>query len=397
MEIYNRFSIFTYTGSSPLNLISKDPSISSDPIKNTQWENMIQSVDSIYASQSSDNTIPVFWTTRSTTVDNFGRLRYVPNNLSSLTSLTPRSSYYVVMRDTSALPLRIPSNGDVLSGFADNLQLPLVDPNSIQDTILQNDFKHDFKPVITNLRPAETYQYEWKVVSSNWPIAANAISGTIKPASSTGIINSSIAFCPSTGNCSNFMLPYDLPAECSLEILEKPYVTLKLSVKNDSGGPESLSDQFTIICDDCLPRPKITLSSITPSNVVESDADDADTPSLRFKLEFDNLELNKEYFYSINTIYSEWPIVFSTPISGSFSAKSPTNNPIFGTLFFCPTTGLCAPNGDNIPNYDVPNYPKFLTSDFVHNIVLQASLSGNSLCYDNEFDSNLLSISYKRS
>lgn len=398
MDINNRFSIVTYTGSESLNLMTKDTDISNNPIKNDQWEILMQNVDSIYDSQSINGNIPIFWTTRSTTADNFGRFKYIPNPLSSLTSLQPRRAYYFVLRDTSSLPIKIPFRGNVISGFSDNDQLPLVDPNSILDTSITSSFKYNFKPVITNLRPSETYTYSWQVVSSNWPVAANALSGTIKPASSTGVINSTIAFCPSTGDCSNFMLPYIMPADCTLEKLENPYVTLKLSVRSlDNSDKESLSDEFTIICDNCLPKPKITLTSFGASNIVESDDDNAPNASYRFRLDFQNLEKDQNYTYSINTIYSEWPIVFSTPTSGSFEAKSSRASPVFGTLFFCPTTGLCPPNNDNIPDYTVPTYPKFLTSDFIHNIILQASLSGTSSCYDNVVYSDLIPITYKRS
>lgn len=406
MEINNRFAIITYVGSNPLNLMVKDASISGNPIKNDQWDKMIQAVDSIYASQvvggDRANTVPVFWTERASTVDRFGNVsfRYIPSPDSTLRSLDSKSSYYFILRDISSIPVRIPSNGSIVLGYSSDDDLPLVSP-SLPDNTLKESFKYEFRPTIVNLKPFETYTYSWEVVSSNWPVAVNSRTGILKPASTTGTINASLSFCPSTGNCSTSMLPYTLPEECSLERLDNPYITLKLSIKTSSVGGslrESLSDQFTVTCDDCLPKPKISIENTTPLDIVEDPADEAPNPSFNFKLNFANLEVGQEYNYTINTVYSEWPIVFSTPPTGSFVAKSNSAVPIFGRLFFCPTTGLCPPNNTTIPQYTIPNYPKFLTDDIIYNIILQASLTRNSQCDTASiFESEPITITYKRS
>lgn len=403
MEINNRFAIITYVGSEPLNLMAKDASISGNPIKTEQWDKMIQAIDSIYASQivggNRANTVPVFWTERASTVDSFGNtsFSYISSPDSTLRSLSSKSSYYFILRDISSVPIKIPSNGSIVLGYSSDDDLPLVFP-SLPDTILKESFKYEFKPSIINLKPFESYSYSWEVISSNWPVAINSRTGILRPASNTGTINTALSFCPSTGDCSESMLSYTLPAECSIEDLENPYVTLRLSVKTLSDGntlKESLSDQFTVTCDDCLPKPKISITSIGSNDIVESTDDDAPNPSYRFLLEFENLKNEENYTYSINTVYSEWPIVFSSATSGSFDARQ-SQAPIFGTIFFCPTTGLCIPNNDTIPPYTVPNYPKFLTGDLLYNIVLQASLSGTNSCDSSVFYSDLRPITYKR-
>jgi len=395
MDIHNKFSIITYVGSDPLDLMVKNPSISNNPTKSEQWDRLIQAVDTIYSSQEIGGSIPVFWTIRSSIVDRFGNtsFRYIPSPDSTLRFLSSRSAYYIILRDVSQTPIKIPLNGATILGYSDNEDLPLVSP-SIADIEISDSFRYDFKPQIINLKPYENYVYSWEVVSSNWPVATNALSGILKPASPTGTINSTIAFCPNTGDCSNTMLDYTLPETCSLENLQDPYVTLKLSIKN-SLEIESLSDQFTITCKDCLPKPKVFIEKMTEENVIE-DPESNETPFFDFKLSFSNLELNQSYAYSINTVYSEWPIVFSSPISDSFTAKTSSSNPIYGRLFFCPSTGLCIPNNNNIPSYTIPNYPKFLTSDFLHNIVLQASINYSGVCSSDTFNSDLLHITYKR-
>lgn len=401
MIIDKKFSIITYAGSKPLNLMAKDTEIANDTIKNNEWDKFIQSIDSIYASQNINDSIPLFWTRRFAVNDQFGNTsyRYEPHPDSSLKKLDSRSAYYCILRDGSLAPIKIPAHGPLVLGYTDTSDLPFVFPQ-LEDVVLdETSFKYSFKSQIINLKPYETYNYSWKVISSNWPVATNTISGVLKPASPTGTINSAMAFCPTTGICSDKTLTYTLPSECSLETRDNPYITLQLSIVTSSASivAESLSDPFTITCNDCLPKPKIAIESLSDRNVVESDAADADTPYFDFKLNFSNLEVEQEYSYNINTVYSEWPIVFSSPVSGSFVVKSSSPSPIFGKLFFCPATGLCAPNDDNIPNYSIPNYPKFLTSDFVHNIILQASLSYTSDCNNSIFNSDLITITYKKS
>lgn len=403
MIIDKKFTLITYVGSKPLNLMTKDSEIAADPVKNNEWDRLMQSIDTIYASQNIDDSIPIFWTRRFSINDRFGNVsyRYAAHPESTLKQLDSKIAYYCILRDTSFAPIKIPVHGTLVLGYSDDTDLPYVSPSLEDATLDKESFKYSFKPQIVNLKPYETYNYEWKVISSNWPVATNAISGVLKPASPTGTINSTIAFCPTTGTCSDKTLNYTLPAECSLETLDNPYITLQLSItsitSSSSIPAESLSDPFTITCDDCLPKPKISIESISDTNVVEPDSDDATTPYFDFKLNFNNLEIDQEYSYSINTVYSEWPIVFSSPTSGSFVVRSSNPHPIFGKLFFCPATGLCIPNSGSIPDYTLPNYPKFLTSDFVHNIILQASLTYTNNCNNSIFNSDLTTITYKKS
>jgi hypothetical protein len=399
MIIDKKFSLITYAGSKPLNLMAKDTEIANDTTKNNEWDKFIQSIDTIYASQSINNTIPVFWTRRFSVNDRFGNIlfRYEPHPESSLKQLDSKSAYYCILRDSSSAPVKIPSHGPLVLGYSDASDLPYVFPPLEDVTLDKTSFKYSFKPQIINLKQYENYTYSWKVVSSNWPVAANALSGTLKPASATGTINSIISFCPTTGECSDNILQYSLPSECSLESLDNPYVTLQLSVKPESTLIESLSDQFTITCNDCLPKPRINIESISENNIVEDPSDSAPAPFYDFRLNFNNLEINQTYNYSIDTLYSEWPIVFSSPISGSFTVNSLPAPFIYGKIFFCPTTGLCVPNGTTIPSYVVPNYPKFLTSDINHNITLRASLSYTNDCGSAVYYSDLNTITYKRS
>lgn len=399
MIIDKKFSIITYAGSRPLNLMAKDADIANNPVKNNQWDKMIQAIDTIYAAQASDNTIPVFWTSRNSRLDSFGNTyyEYTPNIRSTLTQLNSKSSYYIILRDSSLVPLSIPSHGGLILGYSDAQDLPSVSP-ALEDVTLNKDsFEYIFKPRLVNLKPFESYNYSWKVIAGNWPVVANTLSGVLKPASNTGTINSSMTFCPTTGECSTNILSYSLPASCSLEQNKNPFITLQLSVKTET-GPESLGDPFTITCDDCLPRPRVSISGIDNNLVVEPTNDTSATPSYSFRLLFNNLSLDTEYSYEIETLKADWPIVYVSPVSGSFVNKSINSLPIDGKFYFCPTTGLCPPNNTTIPNYSIPPYPKFLTSEAEYNVYIRASLSGDATCGSSpNIYSDIHTIRYKKS
>ena len=281
MIIDKKFSIFTYAGSLPLNLMSKDTNIANNPIKNNEWDKMIQAVDTIYGTQLPNNTIPVFWTRRLSIADSFGNIsyKYAPHPDSTLKTLDSKGSYYIILRDSSLTPLKIPSHGGLVLGYGDTEDLPLVAP-PLSDVVLTKDsFEYSFKPRITNLKPYTNYSYSWKVLAGNWSVVASPLSGTLKPATATGTINSTIAFCPTTGSCSDKMLPYSLPANCSLEQTKDPFITLQLSIKSDATETEALSDPFTLTCDDCLPRARVNISGIGSTTIIEPTDDNSPVPS----------------------------------------------------------------------------------------------------------------------
>lgn len=396
MIIDKKFSIVIYAGSKPLNLMQRDAEIAQNVNKSNEWDQLMQAVDSIHATQANDESIPAFWTTRFAIVDKFGNTsyRYAPNQSSTLKRLEAKSAYYIILRDSSLAPVKIPSHGPLVLGFGDAEDLPYVFPTILDKTLKEESYKYTIKPQIVNLRPYETYKYQWKVVSSNWPVVASPASGELKPASPTGTINASLFFCPTTGICSDFTLPYTLPDEGTIEKLENPYATLQLSIQASSfDGAESLSDQFTIICDDCLPKPRISISGVGAPYVVEQDSDDAPIPSYSFDINFSNLEIGQIYNYSIAAIKNQWPIYFITPVSGSFLVKDDTIDPIKNTIYFCPTTGLCLPNGSSIPSYNIPTYPKFLSDEDIfttYETILQVTL-------EDTYISDPFTIRYKRS
>lgn len=397
MIINSQFFITYYTGREPLKLTEVPASLATGSPLRVEYDRFIQSIDTIYGSQKLDGTIPKFWTQRTQIVDALGNAQYyyTPHPDSDLTQLDSKSAYYFIVRDDSNIPLRIPAIGGLLLGFTDARILPSISEETIPDKELTSTHRYSFSPVINNLQPYEEYKYEFKTISSNWPIAINAISGIIKPATPTASINASIGFCPTTGNCDTNVMPYELPAVCSLSSSNNKNITMQLSISPLSyEGTEVLSDQFTIECKDCLPKPTVSIISSASTDVRPSDDDNAEIPNFPFSLGFSNLQTEKNYTYTIDIVYAEWPVILAVPNSGTVRLRSSTDTPsIRGKVVFCPTTGLCPPNQNGVPEYSVPRYPKFLTGEALYNVTLQASLMSSD-CESETFYSKPINIQY---
>lgn len=398
MIINSQFFITYYIGTEPLPLKTVPTAFTPNSSARIEYDNFIQSIDTIYGSQALDGSIPKFWTRRTQSVDQLGNIRYFyePHPDSTLSQLDSKASYYFIVRDTTAIPVRIPTMGGLLLGFTDANKLPNILPSSIPNKTLSTDSRYSFSPSLENLQPYEEYRYEFKTVNANWPVSINAISGIIKPATDKATIESSIGFCPSTGNCDTNVMPFTLPQECTLSSSDNKSITMQLSISPLSyDGSAVLSNQFTVECEDCLPKPSIAISGKSPLMVSEPTGDDAEPASYSFELITSNLELDKEYSYNIEVLRSEWPFVFTTPTSGSIVVKSSTDKPLLdGKMFFCPTTGLCPPNQNGVRPYVVPPYPKFLTGAASYNVTLRAVL--DSIECDTETVYSLpITISYK--
>lgn len=398
MIINSQFFITYYTGREPLTLKQAPASVTTNALQKVEYDKFIQSVDTIYGSQRLDGTIPKFWTQRTQTVDQLGNASYyyTPHPDSDLLQLDSKSAYYFIVRDDTAIPLRIPAVGGLLLGFTDARLLPNVISSSIPNKTLTESNRYSFSPQIENLQPYEEYLYRFKTVVANWPISINTISGILKPSSSTGVINTNIAFCPTTGNCDNNILPYSFPPICSLSSTDDQIATVQLSITPISyEGPEVLSNQFTVVCNDCLPKPNISILGPSVLEIREPTDDDADPANFPFVLSLSNLELEQEYTYNIDVKNAEWPVVFASASSGVINLRNPSDIPLVsGKLFFCPATGLCPPGQKNVPNYSVPVYPKFLTGVAAYNVTLQASLSSTDCQSSETIYSKPITISY---
>jgi len=399
MIINSQFFITYYTGKNPLSLKTVPAGLTTS--QRADYERFIQSIGTIYASQSVNGKIPKFWTKLTQVTDSLGNTKYtyIPHPDSDLEYLSPRASYYFIVRDESAIPLRIPAIGGSLLGFTDTSMLPYVVPTSLKNITLTSVSGNTtyINPIVENLQPYEEYSYQYKSIDANWPVSVNPESGILKPSSPSGLLNARVSFCMSSGACDGNSLDYSLPPQCLTAGTEDTkYAIMVVSVTPKSySGPEILSNEFTVVCNDCLPKPKVALqgtgttSLLHPSNPIN-------TPAYDFILNVNNLQTNQTYKYSMETVGAEWPTMFIGNRTGTIDAKVAIPPPVVGKIVFCYATGICQPNNPNVNPYSVPlnNYPKSWIQPKIYNVLIRAKLESVT-CPTNIVYSNPILLTYQ--
>lgn len=199
---------------------------------------------------------------------------------------------------------------------------------------------------LTNLVPGTTYTYNFKPVSANWPATLYPMSGIYRAVSSEGSIRSRLKFCPSTGVCpngSNGVIPYTIDSSCSVDFIgieKNAKLRLEISGSNCDYGPSSSND-CTIVCNNCLPTPRVSLPSAV--EVYEKNS------FVNLESIIENLVPDSTYTYEFKTVSSNWPVLLY-PISGTFKTNT-TDATISSKLKFCPSTGMCPNGGSNVLSY----------------------------------------------
>ena len=284
MNITSQFFITYYTGSEDLDLMAMPASFAGNIGKTSDYNRFIEAISSIYAAQSGVNgaiagEIPVFWTVRSVSRDSSGNDRYSYRGSpdSTLRELESKQSYYIILRDISYVPLKIPTVGFPVIGFTDNLFMPFVQKDSISTTTLKGigNNTYNFSPLINNLQAYETYKYQVYGVDSNWPITMVPGSGLIRPSTQQLKLDIRAAFCSSTGVCpsgSANVINYTQNPPTSDNDTRDLYGVFQIGIQPISyDGIETISDQFTLYCEDCLPKLRVVVPGYIPNiSVVNS-------------------------------------------------------------------------------------------------------------------------------
>lgn len=360
MNINGQFYITNYVGQEPLDLMAMPASFTEDTDK-ADYNRFIESVSTIYASQNATGGIPTFWTTRDIAAESAGgvfKYIYSPSSESTLQSLQPRESYYFILRDGANAPVKIPIVGGPSVGFVDEQALVAID--EFVDIALSGPSQNSVKlnPTINDLQPYETYAYEFKGLAANWPVTITPSSGIIRSGNNSTKIDSILQFCATTGSCTNNLsvFDYNLDSNCSIPQDNNLYSVLQLSITPISySGLETLSQQITVSCRDCLPRLSLSISDGPSSTLTSTEGN-----TYAFMSTISGLELGQEYNYEFIPIQANWPSTMITPMSGSFNTNDSTSRILSSKIVFCPTTGLCPPSDPSVMPYNVGS--KFIES-----------------------------------
>lgn len=248
MNITSQFFLTYYPGSTSLDLMQMPSEFAGDSRLIAQYNRFIEGISTIYGSQLSDGTIPVFWTIP----DGYS---YIPNTESTLTSLEPKQTYYFVVRDESYLPLIVPTVDAILPGFTDFNRLPIIQATGTT-TISSSNYAY-LRFTVSGLQPYEDYTYVFNSVAANWPTTISAKSGTIKPSDENIIIDTVMMFCKRSGSCDgdSNLLDYSLsPLNIDYDNL---YSIINLEITATGFPNESItSDIYTVRCSGCTATTK---------------------------------------------------------------------------------------------------------------------------------------------
>lgn len=202
----------------------------------------------------------------------------------------------------------------------------------------------NFSITVSGLLPYSKYSYYFTGAGANWPTILTPGSGSFSTNRGTSkIIKTKVHFCLSTGICpssSPEVLDYSI-TEC----ISNPtglYSNLNLSLREYDSNEEIFNDTYEILCDDCLPKP--ILSMATSAQISASN-------TYSILAIASGLTPKQKYNYVFTGVDANWPTTLSSA-TGQFTAKDPTEN-INCNLTFCPTTGMCQTENKTVLNYSL--------------------------------------------
>lgn len=347
MIIYSKNAIFKYDGETSFDLLNPPK------IKDTSnYYKFINSVVYIYGETKFDGTIPVFFTKiiPSTTQ------RQADQN-STLTSLDPQKTYYIVLSSETNLPIQVPYNitsEEFLSiqycetpSCSDSQSCygkPDIIVKDYHNIELNNNYTYDLNLTVNNLYSYDQYYYEIQPVYSNWPAKLSSLSGHIERSSkdldhlgySSGIIKSFFSYYPSGENYEN-SIPYDTNIDInSNHYFKNIFTILNLSIYSKNMDL-LFNDNINIRCNSCLPNknrtPPIFNISTVPGNF-NPEHEVFCSGLIPIYINYSGLDPSKTYSFSFFSAGSNWPCKISPKINNIIpeSLYEDTNsNMIYGT------------------------------------------------------------------
>lgn len=247
--------------------------------------------------------------------------------------------------------------------------LPKISILMAEYATLQNANNVSVNALVSGLNPGFEYEYEFRGIEANWPITLSQATGSFIPLEDNQIVSSRFTFCPSTGICESegrTVIPYDLDTYCIFGT-RYPFGKIKLSITPKSCEIQPTeSKALAIYCSGCLPDMKIyapSKSILTAGNSTQPNSN-----IMQFSIPVSGLRENETYYYSINGVDANWPVVIQ-PQSGVLKldtdAKDSIKN-IEGRLMFCSPKSLCPEGTEGLISYEFDDYAtKKLNSDIL--------------------------------
>lgn len=179
-----------------------------------------------------------------------------PTCISHLGGIDKNVKLKLEVTDVSCTDIKVTSN-EFIVACDDCLQkLSVANSGGTQSIITSSDDNvYTLQSVVNNLIPGESYKYTVNYVDSNWPTIISRQSGEFKAVSSTKLLKTNLGFCYPSGSCvgeTDAILTYKNNSVYNKS--GKKFLTVNLNVDAvDCSVPRAYSDDFTLVCDNCLP------------------------------------------------------------------------------------------------------------------------------------------------
>ena len=295
MEITSSNFYLYYQGKEALDLSTKPTALNETDSSN--YDNFLNQVNVIYASQKTDGTQAIFFKEGGTI-----------SSLATLTSLQPNTSYQVV--SAGPHPLTVPAIGGLSVSESDvecPSTVPVVtfsSPTFILDSVGQN---YQYLNIeLSALEVGIKYEYKLEVIKANWPVKIMNKEGSFTPGETKENIFAYALFSPTetiaTVDIEDFF-PFDAdPFNNEAHARNNLYAIVKISVSPISlDSCNSVTDTIAIRCQGCLPQvteyyPVVKYND-RAALMMSKNCDNAPVPVV---VDCSNFEKGKKYKYTFS-------------------------------------------------------------------------------------------------
>jgi hypothetical protein len=412
--------------------MSMPETLSSDPQKRAEYNRFINNISTIYGSQNASGIIPVFWTKPA----GYG---YAPDSESTLRTLSPKESYYFIVRDESSLPLNVPFVSGLLPGLTDANKLPTVSFSGNKLLRKKPNYSYLEFPV-KGLQPYEDYAFRFNHIHANWPCTINPLSGVFKPSESEYTVAAVLEFCAINNTHTNDSHPLPYVLDSHGIDYSNLYNIFNIEVYPLIDNTDTImSDSITMHCDECVdptPVPPAPPSNPSTNPVIQlpesielisydqasikrnklqaridamyAKMDGLDPLNEKYQISYDkynnivqqlstelanvrdgrfctfkakifNLNPNDTYNFRYNSIDGNWPAVVITPPLGTISKES--SYEILTTVAFAACSGAYGAGTQGYLDYH--NTSKFDKNNVYTMINLSVSRVDGNTNYSN--------------
>jgi hypothetical protein len=234
--------------------------------------------------------------------------------------------------------------------------------------------------VLTNLKPYSEYSYSFENIKSNHLVGLKELSGVIKTkTNTTANISNSLVFCESSGYCNTYYTSGSINSNACNNLLS---TSLQVKINSSCLSSPVVSDIVEVDCNNCIPILGASLPSttvnLTSTNLVSITGTVSGLRPLQ----------SYDYYFTGD---NNWPILLDN-ISGSFVAKTSTEN-IVSKVLFCYPSGNCSNENGLLP-YSLSS----AAQKILNNNVLFGKLKLNvksSSCNSTVYSSNVSTINCK--